>query len=587
MNLADFHFIRPDWLWALLPLAVLMALSLKNKLQQGSWAEVCDAELLPYLLQDKTTLQTRWLLGGLSLAAVLAILALAGPTLERLQTPAFRNDAALVVVLDLSPSMNASDIKPSRLVRARYKIADILRQRKDGVTAMLVYSGDAFTVTPLTSDVATIESQLNSLSPEIMPSAGKNSAAAITLAVNLLKQAGQQQGNIFLITDGIANDISASLIEALGSYRLSILGVGTIEGAPVKQAGGGFLKDAEGNILVPKLNPSSLRSLASGGSGVYQSITTNDSDIDSLMASLDQPFSNDDSSQNNGLIEQWNELGGWLLLLVLPLAAFSFRKGILVFALITLIPLPQPSYAFEWQDLWQSKNQQAQRAFNEQRFEQAAEQFQSPQWKAAAQYKAEQYQQAVEALKPIETAGSYYNQANALAKAGQLQDAKKAYEQSLKLKPNDEDAQYNLKLVEDALKKQQQKDDQQGDKQSGDSNEEQEQQKGDKQSQDGQPQSGEPDEQADQQQETDEQDSSEQESDEAESDEQAESQQQADESEQPSEEEVNAAEQPAAPSGPMDENEQANEQLLNRIKDDPAGLLKRKFKYQYGQRRQQ
>jgi len=583
MNLADFHFIRPYWLLALLPLAALMALSLKNKLQQGSWAEVCDAELLPYLLQNKSTPQTRWLLGGLSLAAVLSILALAGPTLERLQTPAFRNDAALVIALDLSPSMNASDIKPSRLVRARYKIADILRQRKDGVTAMLVYSGDAFIVTPLTSDVATIESQLNSLSPAIMPSAGKNSAAAITLAVNLLRQAGQQQGNIFLITDGIADDMSASLIEALGSYRLSILGVGTIEGAPVQQAAGGFLKDAEGNILVPKLNPSALGSLASGGSGVYRSISTNDSDIEALMASLEKPFSNDDSSQNNGLIEQWNELGGWLLLLVLPLAALSFRKGILVFALITLIPLPQPSYAFEWNDLWQTKNQQAQRAFNEQRFEQAAEQFQSPQWKAAAQYKAGQYQQAAENLKPIETADSYYNRANALAKSGQLQEAKQAYEKSLKLKPNDEDAQYNLKLVEDALKKQQQKDDQQ----SGDSNEEQEQQKGDKQSQDGQPQSGESDEQADQQQEADEQDSSEQESDEAESDEQAESQQQADESEQPSEEEANAAEQAAAPSGPMDENEQANEQLLNRIKDDPAGLLKRKFKYQYGQRHQQ
>lgn len=591
MSLADFHFIRPYWLLALLVLAVFVLLSLKNKLNQSNWAEVCDAELLPYILQDKPSPQSRWLFGGLSLAAVLAIIALAGPTWERLPSPAFRNDAALVIALDLSQSMYASDIKPSRLVRARYKIADILRQRKDGLSALVVYSGDAFTVTPLTHDTATIESQLSSLSPNIMPSSGKNTAAALTQAVELLQQAGQQQGSILLISDGVNKDSIEQLANISAAYRLSVLGVASNEGAPVKLAGGGFLKDTDGNILVPKLDRSTLALLASKGKGVYTTISDNDSDVNRLLADLDRPQLDGASSQNNGLIDQWDEQGVWLLLLILPLAALSFRKGILVFLLVLILPMPQTSYAFGWQDLWATKDQQAQQAFKNKQFEQAVEQFQSTEWKAAAQYKAGLYQHAAEALKPIETADGFYNQGNALAKAGQLKEAKQAYEKSLKLKPNDEDALYNLKLVEEALQKQQQNQDQnqqnkeQQDNQQPGESDQQQQQSGEQPSQDAQQdpqQSDDGDKETDQSEQQ--KQAAEQESD-KQADEHAQSQSQTDPSEQPAEED--AAEQAATPTGPMDENEQANEQLLNRIKDDPAGLLKRKFKYQYGQRRQQ
>lgn len=589
MSLADFHFIRPYWLLALLVLTVFVFLSFKNKLNQSNWAEVCDAELLPYILQDKPSAQSRWLFGGLSLAAVLAIIALAGPTWERLPSPAFRNDAALVIALDLSQSMYASDIKPSRLVRARYKIADILRQRKDGLSALVVYSGDAFTVTPLTHDTVTIESQLSSLSPNIMPSSGKNTAAALTQAVELLQQAGQQQGSILLISDGVNKDSIEQLANISAAYRLSVLGVASNEGAPVKLAGGGFLKDTDGNILVPKLDRSTLALLASKGKGVYTTISDNDSDVNRLLADLDRPQLDGASSQNNGLIDQWDEQGVWLLLLILPLAALSFRKGILVFLLVLILPMPQTSYAFGWQDLWATKDQQAQQAFKNKQFEQAAEQFQSSEWKAAAQYKAGQYQHAAEALKPIETADGFYNQGNALAKAGQLKEAKQAYEKSLKLKPNDEDALYNLKLVEEALQKQQQNQDQnqqnkeQQDNQQPGESDQQQQQPGEQPSQDAQQnpqQSDDGDKETDQSEQQ--KQAAEQESD-KQADEHAQSQSQTDPSEQPAEED--AAEQAATPTGPMDENEQANEQLLNRIKDDPAGLLKRKFRYQYGQRR--
>lgn len=133
MNLALFHFIRPYWLLALIPLAVITALILRHKLQRGNWVNVCDEALLPYILQEKPVKQNRIPFISMNvIASLLTIIALAGPTWERVPSPAFRNDSGLVIALDLSKSMEAGDIKPSRLIRARYKIEDILKQRKDG-----------------------------------------------------------------------------------------------------------------------------------------------------------------------------------------------------------------------------------------------------------------------------------------------------------------------------------------------------------------------------------------------------------------------------------------------------------------------
>jgi len=574
MNLNDFHFIRPYYLLALIPAIILAVLMLKNKLRQGDWSEVCDEELMPYVLQQKPTKKNHWLFASGSLAALLTIIALAGPTWQRLDSPVFRNDAALVIALNLSVTMDATDVKPSRLVRARYKIADILRQRKDGLTALLVYSGDAFTVTPLTSDVATIENLLNALETNIMPSSGSNPEAALKLAVQLLQQSAQQQGDIFLITDGLGEQDSDPLVDSLGAYRLSILGVGTEQGAPITLSHGGFLHDAAGNIVLPTLANSQLASLAAAGGGVYRQISSDDGDISALMKQLNTANSLGSDKQSAGLIEQWADNGAWLLLLVLPLVALNFRKGLLSLAFLLVLPMPQNSYAGQWQDLWQTKNQQAQQAFDNKQFKQAAELFQSPEWQAAAQYKAGQHQQAAETLKDIDAADAHYNKANALAKSGQLEAALKAYQQALELKPNDEDAQHNLKTVGGALKQQKK--------------EQQESGKGEK------PQDNKPSSKSDkssESQETDQQneqqkppqDQEAKPADQQESDKPNEQEASSGEEDEQSEEKPEQATQTSS----SDEQKQANEQWLNKIKDDPAGLLKRKFKYQYGQRNRQ
>jgi len=600
MSLAEFHFIRPYWLLAIIPFIVIVILMLRNKLSQGNWSAVCDAELLPYLLQEKAVNQSRWALTTGAIATLLVITALAGPTWQRLPSPVFRNESALVIALDLSRSMDAEDIKPSRLIRARYKIADILKQRKDGQTALLVYSGDAFTVTPLTNDTQTIESQLSALTTDIMPSEGNNTRLVLEKAVELFKQAGLQKGQILLVTDSVNGDKALDAVKALDSYTLSILGVGTADGAPIALPEGGFLKDEQGTIVIPKLNTSDLAKLARAGKGVYQTITANDADIKTLLANIDEPVQQEGKENKNLLLDQWEDKGPWLLLLVLPLAALSFRKGLLCVALLLLLPLPKNSYAFEWQDLWQNKDQQAQQAYKNNQFEQAAKLFENPDWKAAAQYKAGEYDKALVSLKGNQTALSAYNQGNALAQSGQLEEAIKAYEKALKRNPDDEDAKYNKALVEKELEKQKQEQekkpqqDKQDDKQQQSKDDSEQKKEGDKS------EKSEEQKQAEQKpQQTEEKKSQQQQADEQKSAENKE-QQNKPEEKKPDSDKAQQAEQKKdegkdkeppkqVPTNaqPSDEEQQANEQWLKRIPDDPAGLLKRKFKYQYGQRGRQ
>ncbi|MFZ2407027.1 MAG: VWA domain-containing protein [Methylobacter sp.] len=588
MNLAEFHFIRPYWLLALVPYLVILILMLRNKLSQGNWSAVCDAELLPYLLQQKAVNQSRWPITAGAIAALLVIIALAGPTWERLPSPVFRNDSALVIALDLSRSMDAADIKPSRLVMARYKIADILKQRKDGQTALLVYAGDAFTVTPLTDDNETIDSQLSALNTDIMPSQGSNTASALEKAAELLKQAGLQKGQILLVTDGVDVDKTLAAVKSLDKYQLSILGVGTDDGAPIALPEGGFLKDERGNIVVPKLNSSELAKLAQAGNGVYQTITANDADIQAVLANVDRSVEQQGKQNDNLLLDQWADKGPWLLLLALPLAALTFRKGLLCFALLLILPLPKNSYALGWQDLWQTKDQQAQQAYKAQDFAKAAEQFENPDWKAAAHYKAGEYDKALESLKSSKSESSAYNQGNALAKAGQLEEAVKAYEKALAVNPNDSDAKHNKEVVEKELEKQKQQDQQKKDNKQQSKDDDSGKNKDGEQSEksDEQKQSEEKPEQKPEQKQSDQQQPEEKQQDKAEQKKPEEQKPQ--QAEQGKDEAKEQAKQPAPVNPePTDEQQQANEQWLKRIPDDPAGLLRRKFKYQYGQRGRQ
>ncbi len=578
---ADFHWLRPDWLFAVPVVVAIAFLLARGKLGAGNWESVIDPALMPFVLSrdpGRGKDYRWWLLG---FAGVIAALSLAGPAWERIEQPVFRAEQAMVVALDLSRSMDAEDVAPSRLTRAKLKILDMLERRKSGQTALIVYSANAFTVTPLTTDTDTIAALVNSLTTDIMPSRGSYPEVAIEKGRQLLDQAGVGYGEVLLITDGgssPAADAAARELKSAG-YTLSVLGVGTKEGAPIPRTTGGFVTDNRGQIAVPRLEDSSLRSLAGIGGGRYSQLTPDNSDLDILLSG---EVANVSKAAGDDAVatDHWREEGPWLLLLLLPLAALAFRRGWVLVVLLVLLPLPQQAQAAGWKDLWLNKDQQAMRKLEDGEAAAAADLFEDPEWRAVAKFRAENYAESAEGFARGGDARSLYNLGNAMAYQGKLDSAIDAYEKTLLLDPDDEDAKYNLELVKELKKQQEQEqqnegDDQQstenpgGEGEQSDSDAEQDQQGQEGESQaDGEPREGESENTGEEMSEED--------------------MQALQEELQRAAEEAEAGEKPQqlseaelAELREQQEQEQAMEQWLRRIPDDPGGLLRRKFRYQY------
>ena len=137
------------------------------------------------------------------------MLALAGPSWQQDNAQAYRAPAAWVLVLDLSPSMEASDLSPNRVTRACYALDDILSAARDARVGMVAFSDEPYTVTPLTQDVATVRALMPSLAPEMMPSAGDHLAPALVQAQQLLSASGARDKRIVVVTDGFDDPAAA------------------------------------------------------------------------------------------------------------------------------------------------------------------------------------------------------------------------------------------------------------------------------------------------------------------------------------------------------------------------------------------
>ena len=461
--LENFHFMQPLWLLALIPLALLAWRVYRPGDGDNPWRRIVDERLLPLLMvgrahKDKASRAGLWLLAA---GWTLATLALANPTWERKPLPVFQTTAARVIVLDLSRSMYASDLKPSRLVRARYKIEDVLAQSGEGQTGLVVYAGQAFTVTPLTRDVNTIRAMLPDVDPGIMPTQGSRADLGLIKAGKLLNQAGASSGQVLLIADGIqagkaaASERAAARLRGEG-YRVSVLGVGTEDGAPLTNAQGELVRDASGNIVDVRLDTATLAAVARAGGGEYRTISDNGQALRALLA---QPMDAKTTIQANGTTQGWKEQGPLLAVLLLPLAALAFRRnwllGLLLLAGLSLPP--RPAMASTWDDLWQRPDQQAAKALAAGDYAKAAALATDADRRGSAEYKRGDYKLALENFSHASGADADYNRGNALAKLGRYRDAIAAYDKSLKENPADEDAKANKVAVEALLKKQQKK----------------------------------------------------------------------------------------------------------------------------------
>ncbi len=577
---ADFHWLRPEWLWAIPVVIATAVLLARRQLGPGNWQRVVDSALLPFVLSDSPggRADRRWWLLGVG--GVIAALSLAGPAWQRIEQAVFRSDQALVVALDLSRSMDAQDVSPSRMIRSRLKILDMLERRGSGQTALVVYSANAFTVTPLTTDTDTIAALVNSLSTDIMPSRGSYPVAAINKGRQLLEQAGAGVGEVLLITDGGSSPAAERTARDLknSGYTLSVLGVGTLQGAPIPRLAGGFVTDQSGNMAVPKLEERSLRALATAGGGQYATLTHDGRDLDLLLSGeVGSRVATDDSRAS----DQWREEGPWLALLLLPLAALAFRRGWLLVFVVAILPISEPAEASVWDDIWWSKDQQGQRELKKGNASDAAELFENADWQAVAKYSAGDYAASAAQFAEQGDVRNLYNLGNALARQGEFESAIDAYEQVLEIDAHDVDAEYNRDLLQQTLEQQQSQQQNEGDQQQESSD----QSGGDSEQSDGDSSS---DRQGASQSDSDaaERNASQREDGETTAEDlealQQELQRAAEQAEQEghrSTEQLSQAELDALRRA--QEQQQAMEQWLRRVPHDPGGLLRNKFRYQY------
>lgn len=632
-----FHFIQPLWLLTLVPLAGLLWLTVRRDAGNNPWRNVVAPQLFALLMgQQPDTRASRLPLWLLAAGWLITVLALANPTWEQIPQPVLQTSTARVIVLDLSRSMLAADLKPSRLVRARFKVEDLLAYDNEGRTGLVVFAGDAFSVTPLTRDTDTIRAQLKALEPAIMPVQGSRADLGLLKAKELLQQAGAPNGQVILIADGVEGDRAEKAAAQLrqSGYRVSVLGVGTAQGAPLPDGEGGIVQTPSGKPLLVKLDSKVLQSVARAGGGRYRPLSGNDADIKTLLA---QPAGIGKGSAQNPdnadlQTRQWKPQGPLLVILLLPLAALAFRRGWLLSVLLcaALLTPPQPAMALGWKDLWARKDQQAAQALQQQQYEQAAQLAKDPLQRGSAEYKQGDYQQALDAFKNASGSDADYNRGNALARLGKYREAIDAYDAALKAQPGMEDAIANKAAVEALLKKQQQQKQQDSSGQQDKDQDEQDSQSGNR-SDSSDKNKGQP---SDQQQNADNESSESgnpsqagenQQSDAKQSDKANSHQQQektdnpfadanknrddnkpenqaAGQAENPSPDETASEEKPAtqpdenrqaaemtdtspAEAEPLTSEEQlAAQQWLRRIPDDPGGLLRRKFIYQYRQR---
>ena len=653
--LNQFHFLRPEWFAAIIPLLLLVILIRKATAKQSGWQSVIPSHLYQYMVIGKTEVGAKPPIMLLAIAWFVSVIALAGPTWERLPQPVYQLKMGHVIVIDMSLSMRATDMTPDRLTRAKYKAIDLVNAIGEGEMGLVAYAGDAFVISPLTEDAANITTLIPSLSPEIMPVPGSDPLLGIESAAALLTNAGYNSGMIYWITDGIELAQQNELQEYVASipFTLNALTVGTAEGAPIRQQSGELLKDHTGSIVIPKLNDDAVRGVVKTSGGRFESFTSNDTDIEALAAIslLDKGNSEEDEEDSNIQGDQWKEVGPYLVVLLLPLAAFAFKRGLVFLLLVGLLspPVMQKAHALQgsdvaserqsgiensaqpkslswWQKPFMNDNQEALNSYQRGKYKDAVSQFDDKLWKASSLYKSGEYERALAAFENIPGPESLYNQGNALAKLGKLEKAIEKYERALQEAPDFEDAKTNKKIIEDLLEQQaqQEKQNQQQNQQQGsDQNQNQDNQQNngeDDQQQSGEPnnQDGEQNDNSDQQsgqnqqQNSTEQNGEQQNSDNAERSEDSEpsepeqqepssQQNNADQGENAqqnsaqalNEEESSAQEAEAMQSqaGELSDAEkeelQRMESLMRRVPDDPAFLLKRKMQLEAQKRQRQ
>ncbi|WP_130536357.1 VWA domain-containing protein [Thiomicrorhabdus indica] len=472
------EWLRPWWLLAFIPVAILVWMAWQTKAKQGAWHTVIDPKFQSLLLGEgnnqQFTLTHKLSLMSLAVIWSLLTLILAGPTFKAVEIPAQKSQQGTVIVLDLSLSMLADDLAPNRLTQVKYKLTDLIKANPQESIGMVAYAGTAHTITPISEDNQTLLTLLPSLNPLIMPEYGSNPILGLEKANELFTGAHITEGHILWITDDIEENQLTAVYDFFqkNNYSLSILTAGTEAGGLIQIPNYGVLKDDNDSVVLAGLPAERLLKLSQSLQAPIEALRIENNQFDKLLSQTPKGATTD--NQDESKLEKKPVLypldqGSALLILLVPLIALIYRRGWL-FSFLVIGFLPLASYSpqsfaesdkSKWFEQWdelgsmfQTHDQQAFKAWNKQNYAAAEALFETPQWQASALYRLGRYEEAAKLFARDKTPKGFYNYGNALAKSGHLKGAQKAYQNALRIQPDFAEAQKNLAIVEKLLEAQ-------------------------------------------------------------------------------------------------------------------------------------
>ena len=453
---SHFHFLRPWWLLAFIPLLLSLRHLWSANNFVGKWRKIIAPELLDAMLVHSG--RSRWF-NPVSVAMVvvtLGVVALAGPTWKQQASPFAEDVAALVIALDVSSSMKQQDVQPSRLDRAKQKVQDLLKMRPGGRVGLVVYAGSAHSVIPLTNDPDVVNNFLGAIEPEMMPRKGKFPEKALPVAQKMLGDT-PVPGTVLVIGDGISPQTRADFKDFFASHEHQLLVFGI--GSTLPNASEEGVRD---DVLIP-LEHSALKKLAHDNKGYYQSMTLDTTDVSRLNRRIDSRMVIDEDGSR-----PWVDSGYYLVYLIALSMLLWFRKGwtlhwSIVLVVLTGMSVPRPSMANDaveseswvltryFMDLWLSQDQQGRYYLQQGEYQKAAAHFENITWRGIAYYRAENFKAAAEMFSRIETVNGYFNLANAWAHSRNYIYAVQAYNQVLELEPSHAGALKNRDKIQQII----------------------------------------------------------------------------------------------------------------------------------------
>jgi len=458
----NFHLLRPWWLLALPFILIAVFYLQRVQYRATDWRRVFDPELLEALTQANPNAR-RWWIDILIAGLVFAVIALAGPSLKKDTRPVYRKADARIILFDISRSMNATDIAPSRLERSRLAVAKILDESQSYRTALIAYAGDAWLMAPFTRDGRTLKTMLGVLETNVAPVQGSRPDRALMLAEKLISRGDASGAEIIVLSDGFKGSRSAEIATSMRrkGHRVSVLATGTADGATISLSNGELIRDFNKEVVVAKTDMTLASELAAAGGGTMRTLSE---PLDSIGEWLENmaivPEDEEDlDGESEDEVVTWRDDGPWLILPLLLFASLAFRRGwLMVLPLATVVGLgmsPAPVRA-DFIDIFMRKDQQTAAALDRGDFDRAFDKAPDAAWAGTVSYRRGDFAGAALLFTDDNSADGHYNRGNALAMAGELEKALDAYKAALNRYPEHEDATFNFQLVRKLIEQQKQ-----------------------------------------------------------------------------------------------------------------------------------